>query len=113
MKQMNICYISNSAAPSKNASSLQTAKLCEELSRQGHKVSLILPRTGELNRNYFNFYNIKYKFQIIRLKYFKKFPIGFNYYFYSFIYIMASNYRNQNLFITRNFFTSFLYLFIT
>ena len=50
---MNICYISNSAAPSKNASSLQTAKLCEELSRQGHKVSLILPRTGELNRNYF------------------------------------------------------------
>ena len=67
MKPMNICYISNSAAPSKNASSLQTAKLCEELSRQGHKVSLILPRTGELNRNYFNFYNIKYKFQIIRL----------------------------------------------
>ena len=30
---MNICYISNSAAPSKNASSLQTAKLCEALSK--------------------------------------------------------------------------------
>jgi len=108
MKPMNICYISNSAAPSKNASSLQTAKLCEELSRQGHKVNLILPKTGELNRNYFSFYNIKYKFRIIRLENFKKFPVGFNYYLYSFFSIVASNFKNQNLFITRNFFTSFL-----
>ena len=105
---MNICYISNSAAPSKNASSLQTAKLCEELSRQGHKINLILPKTGELNKNYFNFYNIKYKFRIIRLENFKEFPVGFNYYLFSFFSIMASNFKNQNLFITRNFFTSFL-----
>ena len=55
---MNICYISNSAAPSKNASSLQIAKLCEGLSKHGHHVTLIKPNTGE-KKNYFKFYNIK------------------------------------------------------
>ena len=56
---MKIVVISNSAAPSKNASSLQTAKLCEALSRIGHKVNLILPNTGYRNINYFKFYDIK------------------------------------------------------
>ena len=50
---MKICYISNSAAPSMNASSLQTAKLCEGLSRHGNDVTLILPNTGSRN-DYFN-----------------------------------------------------------
>ena len=44
---MKICYISNSAAPSKNASSLQTSKLCEGLTKQGNNVLLILPNTGD------------------------------------------------------------------
>ena len=105
---MRICYISNSASPSKNASSLQTAKLCECISKIGHKVNLILPNTGELDKNYFNFYNIKYKFKITRLKYFNKFPSGLNYYLYSFLSILNSNHRKQDLYITRNFFTSFL-----
>ena len=64
---MNICYISNSAAPSKNASSLQTANLCAELVKQGHKVQLILPNTG-LNKNYFKYYGIKNYFKILKLK---------------------------------------------
>ena len=51
---MRICYISNSAAPSKNASSLQTANLCSSLKSQGHKVKLILPDTG-LRINYFKY----------------------------------------------------------
>ena len=84
---MKICYISNSAAPSKNASSLQTAKLCEAISKIGHKVNLVLPNTGELDKNYFNFYNIKNKFKITRLNYFNKFPNGLNYYLYSFFSI--------------------------
>ena len=69
---MNICYISNSAAPSRNASSLQIAKLCEGVSKFGHQVTLILPNTGK-KLNYFNFYNIKAKYKIIRIKYFNKF----------------------------------------
>ena len=55
---MNICYISNSAAPSKNASSLQTANLCAELVKQGHKVQLILPNTG-LNKIILNIMVLK------------------------------------------------------
>ncbi len=103
---MKISIISNSASPSKNASSLQTAKLCEALSKIGHNVTLILPNTG-YKKNLFNFYNIKSRFRIIRIKFFKKFPLGINYYLFSLIAILLSNYKNQDLFITRNFFVSF------
>jgi len=105
---MKICYISNSAAPSKNASSLQTSKLCEGLSKQGNNVLLILPNTGDTKKNYFNFYNIKSRFKITRIKFFKKFPTGIFYYLYSIISILKSNFRKQDLYITRNFFTSLL-----
>ncbi|MDB9739011.1 glycosyltransferase [Candidatus Pelagibacter sp.] len=104
---MNICYISNSASPSKNASSLQIAKLCEYISKKGHTVKLILPNTG-LDKNFNNFYNIKSKYGVEKLKYFKRFPIGINYYLYSIFSILKSNYKKQDLFITRNFFTSFI-----
>ena len=104
---MNICYISNSASPSNNASSLQIAKLCEYVSKNGHSVKLILPNTG-YKQNFFSFYNIKYQYKIERLKYFKKFPIGINYYLYSILAILKSNYVKQDLFLTRNFFTSFI-----
>jgi len=104
---MNICYISNSASPSNNASSLQIAKLCEYISKDGHIVKLILPYTG-YKQNFFNFYNIKYKYKIEKIKYFKKFPIGINYYLYSIFAILKSNYMKQDLFLTRNFFTSFI-----
>ena len=53
---MNIVVISNSAAPSKNASSLQVSKLCEAFSYLNHKVTLILPNTGN-GEDYFSFYN--------------------------------------------------------
>ena len=104
---MNITYISNSSAPSKNANSLQTAKLCEGISKLGNKVNLILPETG-LKKNYFSFYNIKTKFKITRLSFFKKFPKGISYYFYAFYSIYKSNFKKQDLFITRNFFASFI-----
>ena len=67
---MKICYISNSAAPSKNASSLQIAKLCETFSSLGHKVQLIIPNTG-LKENFFNFYNIRKKYAIKRINFLK------------------------------------------
>ena len=53
---MNIVVISNSAAPSKNASSLQVSKLCEAFSYLNHRVTLILPNTGN-GENYFSFYD--------------------------------------------------------
>lgn len=105
---MKIAVISNSAAPSKNASSLQTVKLCEALCKIGHKVNLILPNTGYKDKNFFKFYDIKNKFTVKKIKFFKKFPTGINYYFYSLVSILKSNFKKQDLFITRNFFTSFL-----
>jgi glycosyltransferase involved in cell wall biosynthesis len=104
---MNICYISNSAAPSTNASSLQISKLCEYISKQGHNVCLILPNSG-FRKNFYTFYNIKKKYKIKKLKYFTKFPTGLNYYLFSIIAILKSNFLKQDLYITRNFFTSFL-----
>ncbi len=104
---MKICYISNSASPSKNASSLQIAKLCEYISKMGHEVKLILPDTG-IKKNFFKFYGIKFRYKVVRLEFFKKFPKGLNYYLYSFVSIIKSNIKNQDLYITRNFFTSLI-----
>lgn len=109
---MNICYISNSAAPSRNASSLQIAKLCEALSYEGHSVSLIIPNTGNLKQNFFKYYDIKNKYKLIRIKYFDKFPRGLLYYLYSITSVLKSKIRDQNLYITRNFFTSFILSFL-
>lgn len=104
---MKICYISNSASPSNNASSLQTAKLCEYIAKNGHQICLILPNTG-LKKNFFKFYDIKNKFNLKRIEYFNKFPLGINYYLYSIWAIIKSNFKSQDLYITRNFFTSFV-----
>ena len=104
---MNICYISNSAAPSKNASSLQIAKLCEGLSKFGHQVTLIKPNTGK-SLNYYNFYNIRKKYKIIVIKYFNKFPRGINYYLYSIVSLLISNFNKYDIYITRNFFISII-----
>ena len=104
---MNIVVISNSAAPSKNASSLQVSKLCEAFSYLNHKVSLILPNTGN-GENYFNFYNINNKFEIIRLKLFNKFPRGIKYYLFSILAIFRAIPLSANLFVTRNYFVAFL-----
>lgn len=104
---MKICYISNSASPSKNASSLQIAKLCENLSKIGNDVILILPNTG-FKLNFYNFYNIKKKFKIIRLNFFKKFPTGLSYYFFGLISVFKGINFKPDIFITRNFFVCLL-----
>ena len=104
---MNIVVISNSAAPSRNASSLQVSKLCEAFSYLNHNVTLILPNTG-ISENYFNFYNINNKFKIIRLRFFKKFPRGIKYYLFSVIAIFKAFFLSADLFVTRNYLTAFL-----
>ena len=61
---MNICYISNSALPSDNASSLQIIKMCENFELQGNKVVLILPNTG-FKYSVKKFYDLKKKFKLL------------------------------------------------
>ena len=99
---MRICYISSSAAPSKNASSLQIAKMCESFQANGNKVTLIMPNTGN-NKDYYKFYNVNNKYKIVKLKFFKKFPLGIYYYLFGIFSVIMSIRQKPELIITRNF----------
>lgn len=105
---MKICYIANTAIPSTTASSIQIVKMCEAFSELKNEVILITTNVSIKDRNIFNFYNVKYKFTIKKLKKFKKFPLGFYYYLFSFFSIFESFKYKPDLYITRNFFTCFL-----
>jgi hypothetical protein len=79
---MNISYIANPSFPSHEPSSSQIVKTCEYLAKE-NEVSLIIPNTSKLRISIFNYYNIKFKFNVIKMLRFKKFPLGVNYYFFS------------------------------
>tara|TARA_B100001175_G_scaffold251358_1_gene218694 strand:- start:3984 stop:5078 length:1095 start_codon:yes stop_codon:yes gene_type:complete len=105
---MKIFYLSNNSFPAKIASSIQTVKMCEAFSYLKHDVTLVSPNTRKFSENIFKFYDVKNRFKIKKIKFFKKFPLGFNYYFFSLISIIISLKYKPDIFITRNFFTSFL-----
>ena len=104
---MKISYISNSSCPSSLPSSLQIVKTCEYLSKHQNHVHLIIPNTGDLKLSLNKFYDIKYKFNVIRIKKFQKFPLGINYYLFSLISFLTAR-KISDLIITRNFFITFL-----
>ena len=106
---MKICYLANTAIPSTNASAIQIVKTCETFSKLKHKVLLITSNVS--NENIFSFYNVSHKFQYLRLKNFKRFPLGIKYYLFSIISIIKSLYFKPDIYITRNFFTCFLLIF--
>ncbi len=105
---MRICYLSNSSMPSSVASSIQTVKMCEAFSKLNHNVILITTNTSNVKENIFQYYNVKSKFVFKKLAFFKKFPLGINYYLFSLFSILESLKYNPQLYITRNFFTCFL-----
>ena len=103
---MKICYLANTGIPSTNASSIQIVKMCEAFSELKNQVTLIA--TNSSSGNIFNFYNIKTKFKLKRIKYFKKFPLGIKFYLFSILSILESMKFKPDIYITRNFFTCFL-----
>ena len=103
---MRICYLANSAIPSANASSIQIVKMCEAFVNLNHEVLLITTKVS--NKNIFNFYDVRSKFNYIRLKKFTKFPLGIKYYLFSIFSILESFRFKPEIYITRNFFTCFL-----
>ena len=107
---MKISYIANSSIPSHVPSSLQIVKTCEFLVKNNNKVHLIVPDTAQSNKSISNFYNVKNTFKIIRLKNFKKFPLGINYYLFS-IFSFFKACKLSTLIITRNYFVIFLCTF--
>ena len=107
---MKICYLANTAIPSTNASSIQIVKMCEAFSALKNHVTLIT--TNASNGNIFNFYNIKTKFKFKKIKYFKKFPLGINFYLFSILSVIESIKFKPDIYITRNFFTCFFLILL-
>ena len=105
---MKICYITNNAIPANVASALQIVKMCEAFAANGNEVLLICPGTKKIDKNIFVYYDVKKKFLIKKLHAFKKFPLGIKYYLFLFISIILSLKFKADIYITRNFFTSFL-----
>ena len=105
---MRICYLSNNDMPSKMASSIQAIKMCEAFSNNNNEVLLICPNSHKFETSIFKFYDVKKKFHFIRLKKYKSFPLGYKYYLFSLDSIIRSVKFKSDIYITRNFFTSFL-----
>ena len=104
---MRIGYIFNSSIPSSNPGSLQVIKTCEGLIKHNNNVELITPNTGQ-NIPIKKFYNLKKIPKINKIKFFKKFPLGLNYYLFSIFSVAYAKRFKFDLIITRNFFTLFL-----
>ena len=79
---MKICYLANTAIPSSNASAIQIVKTCESFVKLKQKVLLITTNVSE--KDIFFDYDVKFKFGVKKLLRFKKFPLGLNYYLFSF-----------------------------
>ncbi len=105
---MKICYLSNNAIPSTQASSIQIMKMCEAFSFNHHEVLLVCPNSNLIKDNPFNFYDIKKKFRILKILRYITFPLGIDYYTFSFFSILKTLKFNPNIYITRNFFSAFL-----
>jgi len=108
---MRISYLFNSSIPSSNPGSIQVANMCAAMSILSHDVNLITPATG-LNVPFSKFYGLKNSTKIKKIKIFKRFPLGINYYLFSIASIIYGIFIKTDLFITRNFFTLFLLILI-
>jgi glycosyltransferase involved in cell wall biosynthesis len=100
---MRIAYLFNSSTPSSNPSSIQVVNTCSAFVELSNRVKLIVPNTGQkvLLRK---FYGINKSPKLIKLKYFNKFPLGINYYLFSFLSIAYAIFDKTELYITRNIF---------
>ena len=107
---MKICYLANTGMPSRNASAIQIVKMCEAFSELNSDVTLITTNTS--SGNIFNYYDVKTKFKLKKIKYFKKFPLGIKFYLFSIFSIIESLKLKPDVYITRNFFTCFLLILL-
>ena len=105
---MKICYLSNAPVPSAVAASIQIVKMCEAFSKLNNEVFLITTDESKSRINYSRFYDIKAKIYLKKIKRFKSFPLGINYYLFSIISVLESLKYKPDLYITRNYFTCLL-----
>ena len=105
-----IYYITYSSIPSSLPSSLQIIKVCENLSRNNFKITLLKPGTGDKSISIKRFYGLKHNVKIKEFKRFKSFPQGFYFYLYSFYCLFFILKKNNSVTITRNYFICYLLL---
>lgn len=68
---MKITYIANSIVPSRSANSVHVMRMCSAFARNGHDVTLLLPRRGETESTSSSahaFYGVPANFEIQKLK---------------------------------------------
>ena len=105
---MKICYLSNAPVPSAVAASIQIVKMCEAFSKLDNEVILITTDASKSKINYSNFMTLKSKIYLKKIKKFKSFPLGINYYLFSIISVLESLKYKPDIYITRNYFTCLL-----
>ena len=101
---MRIDYLFNSSTPSSNPGSIQVVNTCSAIAKLSHDIRLIVPDTGS-KTSLSKFYGIKKLPKFIRVKFFKKFPLGIKYYLFSLWALLHGVFNNTEIYITRNFFT--------
>jgi len=104
---MRIAYLFNSSTPSPNPGSIQVVNTCGAIAELSHSIKLIVPNTG-LKVSLSKFYGIKKPPELVKLKYFTKFPLGISYYLFSIYSVFWAIFNETELYITRNFFTLFV-----
>ena len=109
---MKITYLSNTSIPSDVASAIQIVKMCEAFSINGNVVNLVTTNVSKIKSNIYDYYDVKNKFKIFKINYFKTFPLGLNYYLFSFFSILKGIQLKTDIYITRNYFTCFLLILI-
>lgn len=93
---MKILYITNSILPSSNANTIHVMKMANALSEEGHKVTLVASKGGDIDVNdLYKHYNTSSKFEIVLAKNIRKFAWLFR------IGSSISRLRNNDLVYTR------------
>ena len=68
---MKICYLSNTAMPSKVASAIQIVKMCEAFSELGNEVKLITTNVSKSKKIYLDIITLKKNLKLKKYSFFK------------------------------------------
>lgn len=109
---MKIHYLATSNIPSKTANSLQVVKMCEALSKIGHKISLIVPNLLCAKETVKNYYDLNNIFKLHKVGSKIKTIEGLDNLFIPILIVKKSFEIKSDLIITRNLFISFLLIFL-
>ena len=111
---MIIHYLATANIPSKSANSLQIVKMCEAFSELGHNVKLYVPNLETINTKISNYYDLKYKFEIIKVGKKIKYISGLKNFIIPLFLVFKSLFNNnekKKIFITRNLIVSLILIF--